>query len=153
MLCLPRKRQLVSSAEIERFELDRELTKGEEKLFNSDGIKPTWQPLRDEVLTKLMEERPDADTLTLLTLERVSFLYAKMRQTEATDISTNDQKLFMSMYNELINALNKIDEKQQSLENMRAEAVQMMVETLAKATSGLPESQRQEVMSKFVSDN
>lgn len=143
----------MSGAEIERFELDRELTKGEEKLFNSDGIKPTWQPLRDEVLTKLREERPDADTLTLLTLERVSFLYAKMRQTEATDISTNDQKLFMSMYNELINALNKIDEKQQSLENMRAEAVQMMVETLAKATSGLPESQRQEVMSKFVSDN
>lgn len=143
----------MSGAEVERFELDRELTKGEEKLFNSDGIKPTWQPLRDEVLTKLMEERPDADTLTLLTLERVSFLYAKMRQTEATEISTNDQKLFMSMYNELINALNKIDEKQQSLENMRAEAVQMMVETLAKATSGLPESQRQEVMSKFVSDN
>lgn len=143
----------MSGAEVERFELDRELTKGEEKLFNSDGIKPTWQPLRDEVLTKLREERPDADTLTLLTLERVSFLYAKMRQTEATDISTNDQKLFMSMYNELINALNKIDEKQQSLENMRAEAVQMMVETLAKATSGLPESQRQEVMSKFVSDN
>ena len=143
----------MSGAEIERFELDRELTKGEEKLFNSDGIKPTWQPLRDEVLTKLREERPDADTLTLLTLERVSFLYAKMRQTEATEISTNDQKLFMSMYNELINALNKIDEKQQSLENMRAEAVQMMVETLAKATSGLPESQRQEVMSKFVSDN
>lgn len=140
------------SNSIERFQPAQELTKGEEKLFGSDGIKPAWQPLREELFDNLRKERPDCDTITLLTLERISFIYVKMRQLESSDVSTYDQKTFMSMYNELTTALNKIDEKQQTLENMRTEAVQMMVTTLTEATSHLPQAQQQEVLSRFIGD-
>lgn len=143
----------MSETSIERFEVARELTKGEEKLFNSEGIKPAWQPLRQELLDGFRAERPDCDVLTLLTLERITFIYVKMRQMEAAGtLTTADHKTFMSMYNELIGALNKIDEKQQSLEKMKAEAVQMMVATLTQATASLPDGQRREVMSKFMGE-
>lgn len=141
------------SGSVEKFKPARDLTPGEQKLFTSEGIKPAWQPLREELLESLRQERPDCDTLTLLTLERISFIYVKMRQMEAAGTTTGDQKEFMKMYNELIAGLNKIDEKQQSLETMRAEAVQMMVSALSEATAHLPKAQQQEVMARFISDS
>lgn len=136
--------------EVATFAAVEELTPAQQKLVGSDGIKPAYQPLRDEVFQRLQSERPDCDTITLLTMERISFIYAKMKQMEAAGMSVLDQKEFMKMYNDLVASLNKIDEKQQLLENMQAEAVQMLVETMKSATSHLPNEEQKRIMSRFV---
>lgn len=138
------------SLEVAEFNAAHDLTPAQRKLIGSDGIKPAYQPLREEILQRLQSERPNCDTVTLMTMERISFIYAKMRQSEAAGVSVLDQKEFMKMYNELIALLSKIDEKQQLLENMQAEAVQMMVETMKSATAHLPEEERNRVLSRFV---
>ena len=138
------------TVEVVGFDAAIELTPAQEKLINADGLKPQWRPLRDEMFQKLQAERPDCDTVTLMTLERVSFIYTKMRQMEAAGVSIADHKEFMNMFNKLIESLNKIDEKQQVIENMRIESVQMVVSMMKEATEGLPKEQQQAVMSRVL---
>ena len=136
--------------EIEEFKPVHEPTLAEQKLNNSDGIKPAWQPLRDEMFARLQSERPNCDTITLMTMERLSFIFTNMKQMEASGVSVGDQKEFMKMYNELVSSLTKIDEKQQAMENLRIEATQMMVDLVKNATEGLPKAQQQQVMSRLL---
>lgn len=138
------------SDEIIEFIPAEELTEAEQRLKNSDGIKPAWQPLRDEILSRLQNERPDCDTVTLMTMERISFIYTKMKQIEASGASVNDQKEFMKMYNELISLLGKLDKDQEDSDRAMAETMQMVLGSVKDAVSSLPQEQQNAVMSRML---
>lgn len=123
-----------------------------EKFFGTEGLSPEYGKLRDYILQKLMGEHPSVDTLDLMLLERVAYIYARIRQREAAGAFGNERiyrsaSLLLSTY---MGEVRKSDDRQQLLDLIRADAVEVVVSSLKEAVGELSPDQQKKVMSNVL---
>lgn len=123
-----------------------------EAFFGSEGLSPAYGQLRDYVLQKLLGEHPGVDTLDLILLERVAYIYARIRQREAAGAFGNERiyksaSLLLSTY---MGEVRKSDDRQQLLDLIRADAVEVVVSSLKEAVGELTPDQQKQVMSNVL---
>lgn len=123
-----------------------------EKFFGSEGLLPEYAELRTYILEKLIAEHPGIDTLDTVLLERVSYIYARIRQREAAGAFGNERtyKSAATLLATYMGEVRKSDDRQKLLELIRADAVAISVKALKEAVHELPAGQQQQVMAKVI---
>lgn len=116
--------------------------------FGTEGLKPEYAEVRQSILARLMEEHPHADTLDVILLERVSYSYARIRQREAAGMfgSERNYKAALSMLQTFITETRKSENREQLLDLIRADAIDIVVKSLKEAVQDLGEEEQQRVM-------
>lgn len=124
-----------------------------DKFLGNDGLSGTWAEVRDAVLTKLVaERRGSVDTLTMLSLERLSYLYARIRQKEAMGAFGNDRnyKSAMMLLSHFMAEVRKADNRAEMVELMKADVVSIVVKGVKDAVHELPAAQQKTIMSNVL---
>lgn len=113
--------------------------------------------LRAQVLVRLKEESGDGSMLDLLLAERVSYLYAFVRDKEVPGIGMpggfdhlRNWRESNSMLVQMIDSLRKKRTKDSALDEARAEVIEAMIAAARKAIDFLPPAERQEVLQNMV---
>lgn len=116
--------------------------------FGSEGLKPDFAELRTSVLDRLMGEHPHADMLDSILLERIAYMYARIRQREAAGMfgSERNYKAAMSMLAQFMSETRKAENRDQLLDLIRADAIDIVVKSLKEAVQDLGEDEQQKVM-------
>lgn len=120
--------------------------------FGSEGLKTEYAEMRADILSRLMAEHPHADTMDTILLERVSYSYARIRQREAAGMfgSERNYKAALSMLQTFINESRKSENREQLLDLIRADAIDIVVKSLKEAVQDLGEEEQQNVMGKVI---
>lgn len=120
--------------------------------FGSEGLKTEYAAVRTEILNRLMGEHPHADTMDTIMLERVSYSYARIRQREAAGMfgSERNYKAALSMLQSFIAESRKSENREQLLDLIRADAIDIVVKSLKEAVQDLGEDEQQTVMGKVI---
>ena len=123
-----------------------------EKFFGSEGLLPEYAELRTYILEKLIAEHPGIDTLDTVLLERVSYIYARIRQREAAGAFGNERtyKSAATLLATYMGEVRKSDDRQKLLELIRADAVEVVVSSLKEAVGELTPDQQKQVMSNVL---
>lgn len=127
----------------------------EDKFFSSDGLNSSWAQVRDNTLAKLLEERGGAENVPLLdriVLERLSYLYARIRQREALGVYGSEAAYAkaMNLLAQFMAEVRKADNSTQLLELMKADLVDAMVQGAKEAMHDLPADQQRTVMQSII---
>lgn len=123
-----------------------------EKFFSSEGLTPAWAQVRDKTLKKLLSERQDVDTVDTILLERLSYLYARIRQREAQGAFANERtyKAAMNLLSQFMSEVRKAESRAEMLELMRADVYDIVVKSVKSAVSDLPDDAQKEVIAKVI---
>lgn len=116
--------------------------------FGTEGLKPEYSELRSSVLNRLLAEHPHVDTMDQILLERVSYSYARIRQREAAGMfgSERNYKAALSMLTAFMQETRKSENREQLLELIRADAIDVVVKSLKEAVTDLAEDDQQKVL-------
>lgn len=121
----------------------------EEKLFaSSEGLNESWSKVREATLSKLLAERPNSDTVDRMMLERVSYLYARIRQKEAMGAFGDDRnyKAAMNLLAQFFAEVRKIDNRAKMMELVMADVVDVVVRGVKESMHDLPPEQQKSIM-------
>lgn len=127
-----------------------------EKFIAGDGLSSSWVPLRTALLKDLMAEREKMhgkiDTLDLILLERISYLYARIRQKEAAGAFGNERnyKSAVTLLGNFMAEVRKADNRQELLELIKADAIDVVVKSIKEAVQELPEDSQKQVLGKVL---
>lgn len=123
-----------------------------DSFFGTEGLKGDYAGLRESVLNRLIAEHPRADTLDMILLERVAYAYARIRQREAAGMfgSEKNYKAASSMLASFMAEVRKSDNRQELLDLIRADAMDVVVKSLKEAVQDLAETDQKKVMGKVV---
>lgn len=126
----------------------------EDKFVGTDGLNRKWAGVRTAVLKRLIAERQEnggeLDMLTNMLLERLSYLYARIRQKEELGAFGNDRtyKSAMNLLAEFMAEVRKYDSRDEMLDLMKADVVDIIVKGVKEAVHDLPQEDQRQVMSK-----
>lgn len=124
-----------------------------DEFFGSEGLKPEFAKIRQNVLARLMAEHPRADTIDQMLLERVSYAYARIRQREAAGMfgSERNYKAASTMLATFMAEVRKGQDREEMLGMMQADIFNVVVGTIHEAVQGLSPVDQRTVVSKVVS--
>lgn len=121
----------------------------EDKLFaSSEGLNASWSQVREATMAQLLAERPNSDTVDKMMLERVSYLYARIRQKEAMGAFGDDKnyKAAMNLLAQFFAEVRKIDNRAHMMELMQADMVDVFVRGVKESMHDLPPDQQKSLM-------
>lgn len=123
-----------------------------DKLVKED---PGLKLIHAQIVARLRDENPDADTLTLLSIERIASVYVLIRSKEATGGFAHDRayKETMAFWHQMVVDMRRSKVKEEAIDEMLAEATGQMVKALANtlAKFDLPDAMRAEIMDTLAS--
>lgn len=130
-----------------------EATKMVDAFFGTEGLKDSYAELRQNVLDRLIREHPNADMLDMILLERVAYAYARIRQREAAGMfgSERNYKAASTMLTQFMAEVRKSDNRQEFLDLIRADALNVVVASLKEAVADLAEADQRKVVGKVIS--
>jgi hypothetical protein len=124
------------------------------EFFTASGLEPIWQDLRGQILSRLVEEREGCDTLDQLLIERASYLYAHVRQKEASaDGFANDRayKETFQLLVAMLQDLRRVRDREMALEEAKFAILQQVAGIVKDAVADLPVEDQQVVLGRVVS--
>jgi len=128
-----------------------------EKFWNLDAfaLKPELQTIHELVVERLQIESPDADTLELMMMERVCFLYIYMRAGEAIDEDGKVKfdrayKDMMSLWVSMAADLRKQRLRQEEMQSIRMTIVSEVSRALKEALKGVDPEVAKSVQAKLI---
>lgn len=112
------------------------------------NVEPALQLVYTEVQTRLREENPEADTLELMMIERVAFLYVHIRHKETKRLFDNDRayKETMQVWTQMAAELRKERVRQETVENAKEAILDAVHTALGASLNSLPEHERKKIM-------
>ena len=124
----------------------------EDKFFSSEGLNTSWSTVRDQTLKKLLDERPGIDMVDTMLLERLSYLYARIRQKEALKAFGSDRnyKAAMNLLAQFMAEVRKSDSRAEMMELMKADVVDIIVKGVKEAVHDLPPEDQKQVMKNVI---
>lgn len=111
---------------------------------------PSLQLIHAQIVARLKEDHPEADTLTLLTIERIATVYCLIRQKEATGAFAHDRayKETMAFWHQMTADLRKSKAREEVIEAAIAEAMSAMAQSVSKAMAevDLPDEVKSQII-------
>lgn len=122
------------------------------EFLGSQGLNTEWAAVRAGILESLIAEHPNVDTMDKMLLERVSYVYCRIRQKESVGAFANERnyKSALSQLSSFMAEVRKADNRQELLDLIRADAIDIVVKSLKEAVHELPEPAQQQVMAKVI---
>ena len=123
-----------------------------DEFFGSEGLKPEYASLRESVMARLMAEHPKADMIDTILLERVAYAYARIRQREAAGMfgSERNYKAASTKLATFMAEVRKSENREQLLDLIRADAIDIVVKSLKEAVGDLAEPDQKKVVGKVL---
>lgn len=129
-----------------------EATAPVDAFFGTEGLKGDYATLRTDVLNRLIDEHPGIDMIDMILLERVAYAYARIRQREAAGMfgSERNYKAASTMLTAYMQEVRKSENREQLLGLIRADAMDVVVQSIKEAVGDLGESDQKKVMAKVL---
>lgn len=111
------------------------------------------QLIHAEIVSRLQAESPDADTLELMMVERVAFLYIYVRAKEAKKLFAHDRayKETLQLWTQMAADLRKQRQSERGVDEIKTEIIGSVSDAMKGALSSLPPQVRSEVSEKVLS--
>lgn len=142
---------------------DREVKSLPEEFWSQDfeqlGVEPALQLIYAETCAELRRENPDADTMELMMIERVAYLYVFIRHKETRPLTSKDgfahdrvhketTQLWSQMMAELRKQRNRVEDQQ----FLRAQIVTAVKQAVQRAVLVLPADQQLVFQAKILDE-
>jgi hypothetical protein len=124
------------------------------EFYDASGLEPTWQALRTQILGRLVSEREGCDTLDSLLIERASYLYAHVRQKEASEGGFANDRAYKETFQLLVamlQDLRRVRDRELALDEAKYAILQQVAGIVKEAVSDLAVEEQQVVLGRVVS--
>lgn len=122
--------------------------------FEALGIDIPLQMIYQEVVSRLKDENPEADTLELMLIERVALLYVFIRHKEATNAFENSRayKEIFQLWATMAADLRKQRQAAESLQVLRDQILNSVQHAVMTAVKGMPLEVKKEVQERLLAE-
>lgn len=124
-----------------------------DEFFATTGLDEVWQELRSKILVRLVADREGCDMLDTLLIERASYLYAHVRQKEASSDGFANDRAYKETFQLLVamlQDLRKVRDRENALEEAKLAILQQVAGIVKEAVSDLAVEEQQVVLGRVV---
>ena len=125
-----------------------------DEFYASTGLEPIWLDLRTKIMVRLVADREGCDMLDQLLIERTSYLYAHVRQKEASSDGFANDRAYKETFQLLVamlQDLRKVRDRESALEEAKFAILQQVAGIVKEAVSDLAVEEQQVVLGRVVS--